>query len=151
MNYIIKNQKNVAITLINLEDFLKMCYSSGIVSGRIRYSFEQQKLILPNIITLSGILNAAMMEDDDPLLSFLPNVAFDAFEKFKNFSPLSATEFMYNNYLNETSGISKMNPGYDIPKNIFNPSLTRNIDPALIDFIVQISNLTSFSCLDVFH
>ena len=39
-------------------------------------------------------------------------VAFDALNRFADFSALEATQFVYANYVNETSGISKVSAGY---------------------------------------
>merc|ERR1712178_266283 len=64
-------------------------------------------------------------------------MTFDALTKFKGFSALDATSYMYDNYVHLTTTMAKMNPGLDVHHHEINPPLTGSIDPGLIDYIVK--------------
>ena len=70
---------------------------------------------MPNIITLAAVLDAVPLDENDDLSLRLMGMAplvFDAVKEFAEFTPEKATEYMFNNYANHTTTLSKMNPGY---------------------------------------
>lgn len=44
---------------------------------------------------------------------------------------LEATAYVYDNYVNQTTGMSKMDPG------VIHPNITGTLNPGLIDYIVK--------------
>ena len=102
-----------------------------------------QRLILPNIITLSGVLDLVPVEDGDDLLlyhtdSSSPETKFDALEILGGKSAAEATEWVYDHYGDMTTTMSKMNPGLDTHRPPYiNPPLNRNANLGLVDFIVK--------------
>lgn len=115
--------------------FLTNCLRSGVAKGFIRYNVSLQQLILPNIITLAGVLDAVPLEDGHPNAAN-STMVFDALTTFDNFSALDATSYMYDHYINLTSTMSKMNPGLDT-NHPLHPPLTGSLNPGLIDFVVK--------------
>ena len=112
-----------------------------LVTGYIRYdpSRSAQQLITPNIVTLAAVLDAIPLPDGDPLAAQLPKV-FDALEEFNSFSALQATEYMHTHFVNHTSTMAQMNPGWDVhrpTKPPTKPALTQDLNPGLIDYIVK--------------
>lgn len=133
---------------ISIADFMGKCLSTpGLVKGRIRYSFKQQQVVVPNLITLAGVLDAVPLEDDSPYLPPGFPVAFDSLELWSNFTSLQATQFMYTNHVNVTTTMSKMNPGLDVHGFPFNPPLTLLPDLSLTDYIVS-ARLFNFFLVD---
>eukprot|EP00041_Stephanoeca_diplocostata_P012917 m.218194 g.218194 ORF g.218194 m.218194 type:complete len:572 (-) comp19143_c0_seq3:165-1880(-) len=132
---------NVSVTI---PAFLKICLNGGngmlsatLANGYIRYNATGQKEILPNIFTLAGVLDAIPLEDGSPYIGGARQV-FDAVSKFAGFRSLEATEYMWLHHVNDTTTMSKTNPGYqDQNKKPFNPPLTGEINPGLIDFVVK--------------
>jgi hypothetical protein len=117
------------------------------VTGRIRYSFKQEQIVVPNIITLAGVLDAVPLEDSSPFLPPNYPVAFDTLASWPNFTALEATQYMYTNHVNATSTMSKMNPGLDVHGFPFNPPLTLLPDLSLTDYIVS-ARLFNFFLVD---
>lgn len=112
-----------------------------LVKGYIRANFSRsaQQLITPNIITLAAVLDAIPLQDGDPLTAQLPKV-FDALVEFSGFSAMQATEYMHTHHVNQTTTMAQMNPGWDThrpasPPTL--PSLTQDLNPGLIDYIVK--------------
>ena len=129
-------------------DFLKLCYEH-LASGWMRYNYTNQKIIIPNIVTLAAVEDAIPLEDN--LLSLLdidpvktPPVV-DCMKLFPNIqagdteiAPREATTYIFSKYKNETNGISKMNPGLDVHgKHKINPPLLGSADLGLVDYIVK--------------
>ena len=78
--------------VVSIETFLSKCLSTpGLVTGRIRFSFHQQQVVVPNIITLAGVLDAVPLEDGSPFLPPNYPVAFDTLASWPNFTALEAT------------------------------------------------------------
>jgi hypothetical protein len=50
---------------------------------------------------------------------------------------LEATAYVYDNYVNQTTGMAKMNPGLDVHVQPVHPNITGTSDPGLIDYIVK--------------
>ncbi|GMH56754.1 hypothetical protein TrST_g10889 [Triparma strigata] len=123
---------------ISVDDLLLDCKRSHNVKGYIRYDYEDQKLVIPNLVTLAAVLDAALV-DDDFLESFdedLPMI-FDATEEWSGFDAYDATEYMYENHIASTQGLMKSNPGFDSSTDPFNPELTKDMNAANVDFAVS--------------
>jgi hypothetical protein len=112
-----------------------------LVKGYIRANFSRsaQQVITPNIITLAAVLDAIPLEDGDPLTAQLPKV-FDALVEFSGFSAMQATEYMHTHHVNQTTTMAQMNPGWNTHRPLIPPtppSLTQDLNPGLIDYIVK--------------
>ena len=91
---------------ISVDDLLLDCKLSHNVKGYIRYDYEVQKLVVPNLVTLAAVLDAALV-DDDFLESFVDEdlpMIFDATEEWSGFDAYDATEYMYENHIASTQG-----------------------------------------------
>lgn len=139
----VENISDPAPYLISVQELLQRCLpgSSGITTparGILRYNATVQKVAVPAIITIAGVLNIVPLEDNMvPHQAGIP-VLFDATEVLKNFTELEVTQYLFDNYANRTSTLSKMNPGYtNQTKDPSNPPLTGNPTTGLTDFIVQ--------------
>ncbi len=123
-----------------LADFLSYCLSasntdgSPMVKGYIRYNSTAQQLV-PNIITLAGILDAVPFEEGSPFIPSL-ELLFDAVTVFANSSAKDATEYVFDRHGNSTTCMSMMNPGYAAHPP-FNPPLVRLPNVGLADYIVK--------------
>lgn len=118
-------------------DMLAKC-KKDVAKGYIRFNLTLQKLILPNIVTMAGVLDAIPLEDGDSTSAGLALV-FDALDKMGGFSALQATSYVYENHGHQTTTMAKLNPGLDTHeiKHVFNPRLTGSLNPALVDFVVK--------------
>eukprot|EP00729_Bicosta_minor_P015119 gene15119-33364_t len=113
--------------------------ASSVAKGYIRYNASAQKAAFPSIITVAGVLDAIPLEDGNPAIaaSGAP-MLLDALQVYAGMSEHDAVQYTYNNYRNGTTTMSKMNPGYaDQSKKPFDPPLTGNPNPGLVDFIVK--------------
>ncbi|CAB9496532.1 expressed unknown protein [Seminavis robusta] len=156
-------------SLIPAEDFLVQCFhesNRAAVKGYIRYSFTGQLALLPNIITLAGVLDAIPIFDFAPVslaISELPKqttrssinfvnlvqdsgipLLLDATSEFEGFTALDATRYVFENYGQMTQGgIAKMNPGYKPAEDLgglgeWTPELVPgNSRLRLSDFVIQ--------------
>ena len=125
------------------QQFLRGCLQAKrsddkpLVAGAILFNTSGQQLIAPNIATLAAVLDAVPLQPNDPLLG-MTKVIFDAVTTFAGFSALDATSYMYNQYLNKTTGMPLMDPGYDYSSNATTPPLEGGkIATGLIDYIVK--------------
>lgn len=131
-------------------DFLTKCLhtrnsidNSPMAKGYIRYNATSQQILVPNIITLAAVLDAVPLEDGHPDIKNT-SMVFDALKEFEGFAAYNATLYMHMHYVNRTTTIAMMNPGYDTSKHPFNPPLTRKPNPGLIDYIVKERLFTFF-------
>merc|ERR1719348_860190 len=110
---------------------------------KILYSKETHHEIIPQLITLAGVLDAVPLDVDsglDQLPSWLDHpVVFDAREVFTQVSEHIATEFVFDNYGHLTTGVSMMNPGWKQPDDLhpLEHELVRDPDVGLTDYIVK--------------
>ena len=117
-------------TLTPIPIFIASCLSSRTADGKllatgyIRYSFKTQQIIIPNIITLAGVLDAVPFEENDPLIGNATAV-FDALITMAGFDALQATSYMLDHYVQQTSTMAFMNPGLDVHAHPANPPLTK--------------------------
>jgi hypothetical protein len=90
------------------------------------------------LITLAAVLNAVPLEANNPAISSTqPTMVLDLTKEWGGFSPNAATSYMYDNYVNQTTTLAWMNPGYDNAAKPSDPPLTKSPNPGLIDFIVR--------------
>jgi len=128
-----------APNISSLSSFFPLCLhgKSSPAKGFIRYNASEQRAVLPNIITLAAVLDAVPLEDGDPAIGNAALI-FDALSSWKNYSDLNATEYMWKYFVNSTSGMAKMNPGYqNMSQHPLYPPLTGELDPGFIDYIVK--------------
>lgn len=101
------------------------------------------------------------LQDGHPAIAATsPTMAFDLITEWEGFSPLDATSYMFDNYVNQTTTLAWMNPGYDNAAKVSNtpivttssisltslvfeyqpsnPPLTGSPNPGLIDYIVKV-------------
>jgi hypothetical protein len=126
-------------TVIPLSSLLDKCFESNMTKHRyIKWNSKTQQALLPSIITLAGVLSAVPIDTNGPLPKKASVLAFDAIEKFKDFAPIDATQYLHQNHLNQTKGLVKLNPGYESQsgKAIFKPNITRVPQLDLVDYIV---------------
>lgn len=125
------------INLTDIDTLLTKCLEiNNMIKGYILYDYKLQQVLVPNLITLASVTNALLLESNDPLISKLP-LLFDAITEWKDFNAVDATSYMYDNYINSTSTLGWMNPGYDQHQDPRNPPITHDLNPKLIDYIVK--------------
>lgn len=98
--------------LTTAADFIKSCLAVA-AAGRVRYNFTAQQALIPNLLTMAAVLNGVPLEDGSPYLEPSLPVIFDAIVSWESFSPLNASEFVYDRYVNSTTTLAKMDPGYN--------------------------------------
>ncbi len=101
----------------------------------VRYSYDKQRALLPNILTVSAVLEAIPIADEMNLQ--WDELVFDATAEFRDRdTPYLATKYVYEQYVNETTGLAMLNPGYSAnDKRVLNPGLVDNMNPSMIDFV----------------
>ncbi len=101
----------------------------------VRYAYAEQQRLLPNILTVGAALGAIPLDVDMP--TTCETAAFDAIARFETLdTPELATRYVYENYVNETTGLAMINPGFDSSDTTFwDPELTGDIKPFLVDFV----------------
>jgi len=107
--------------------FLAACLDNASASRYIVYDAEAQQKLVPIITTLAGVLEAVPFHAGDPLPPNAKVLAFNASQTFQGFEPVDATRYAFERYGNETTGLSKLNPGYEQQsgKHILNPKITK--------------------------
>ena len=114
--------------------FLEACLGS-VARGYILFNCTAQQLLLPNIIALAGVLDAVPLESPPMTPSTL---RLDARAALAGFSSLDATQWVYDRFVNQTTSMAKLNPGFDVhgPHKL-NPPLTKPPHVKLTDYIVK--------------
>jgi hypothetical protein len=131
------NNSKIVDPPVDAETFLQHCLSSGIATGYIRYEFEKQLIVLPNLITVAAVLDAIPLEDSQISKYSVPLI-FDAVKEWEGFKALEATRYVYQRWVGQTGGMSKMNPGLVAPpNNPLKPELIRRPALGLTDYIVK--------------
>lgn len=133
--------------------FINTCLAAPVVQGYIRYSYADQQLILPNIITIAAVLDAIPLQDDQILPAGTTlNMVLDAVTEMKDFSALQATQYVFDLYGQSTTAMSKMNPGLKAPEWApTKPTLSDKPDLGLTDHIVKerlFNFFLWFGCID---
>lgn len=101
----------------------------------VRYSYTDQQRLLPNILTVGAALGAVPL--DVGMAASCGEVAFDAtVELEESNTPELATRYVSERYLDQTTGLAMLNPGYDIhASDLSRPDITRDMPSALVDFV----------------
>ena len=123
--------------LTSIPEFLTYCLNSPLVKGYISYNYSTHQASVPNMITLASVLDAVPLELNSPFID-QTTLVFDVSTEWKDYTDYNSTEYMYNNYIDRTTALSIMNPGYDVHGGpARDPPLTQSPNPALTDFIVK--------------
>lgn len=110
----------------------------------VRYSYADQQRLLPSILTAGAALGAVPL--DDTLGLACEEVAFDAREELRDRdTPYLATEYVYERFKDDTTGLAMINPGYDSASSQpWDPPLDRDVNAALVDFVFARKLFVSF-------
>ncbi len=113
--------------------FLDTCLSE--FPRCVRYAYGEQQRLLPNVLTVAAVLGAVPLDDGMDLAC--ADEVFDARAEFRDRNtPVAATRYVYENFVDETTGLAMINPGYDSASSqVWDPPLTRDINSALVDFV----------------
>jgi len=123
-------------------DFLDACVAA--FPSCVRYSYLDQQRLLPSVLTVAAALGAVPM--DAGMAAACGDVAFDATLEFKEKNtPLLATRHVFEIHGGQTTGLAMLNPGYDTnDSNVSDPRMTRDMAPALVDFVFSQRLFTVF-------
>lgn len=101
----------------------------------VRYSYRNQQTLLPNILTVSAVLEAIPIAEEMNIQ--WGETVFDATAEFRERdTPYLATKYVYETYVNETTGLAMLNPGYKVDYGKFwDPDLGGPMSPTMIDFV----------------
>jgi hypothetical protein len=102
----------------------------------VTYDYLTQQALLPNLITLAAVEDALLLEKGQFDVA-TASLVLDATAAWAGMSALEATEYVYDRYINDTTTMAWMNPGYDNAANPSDPPLTRDPTLGLTDFIVK--------------
>jgi len=111
--------------------------------SKLIYSKERHHEIIPQLITLAGVLDAVPLDTDsgmDQDSAWVNHeVVFDAAASFPEVSELIATEFVFDTYGHLTTGVSMMNPGWKQPDDLhpLDHDLVHDPNVGLADFIIK--------------
>jgi hypothetical protein len=119
--------------IMDADRFLAACMTE--FPRCVRYSYHQQQGLLPNILTVSAVLEAIPL--DEEIKVSCRDMVFDATAEFKaRATPYLATKYVYDNYADATTGLAMLNPGYNsADKKVWDPGITKAMDPSMIDFV----------------
>jgi len=118
--------------------FLARCLASPVSAGYIRYNYSSQHLITPQILTAAGALGAVPLEDGSPYIGSAPLVLDAVAVLGSNCSLRDATRYMFERFVNSTTTLAFMDPGYSwANKDPLAPVLAHDPNPMLIDLIVK--------------
>jgi len=127
-------------TTLSVTDYLKKCLTSGVAKGYIRYTSwdGNARQTLPQVITLAGVLDAVVL-DDSVLSPEGATLLRDIATEWKDWSELSATQYMFETYASQTTGMSKTNPGWDTSdvSQITDAKITHGAAIFIFDFVVK--------------
>jgi len=118
---------------VDATDFLASCVTD--FPACVRYDYASQRALLPNILTVASALGAIPI--DSSLSATCGSTAFDAVTELHDRStPVLATQYVFDTYGAQTTGLAMLDPGYDQhPMDPANPSITRDASAALVDFV----------------
>ena len=119
--------------IMNANLFLDNCMTE--FPRCVRYSYNEQQKLLPNILTVGAVLEAIPLDEAMPVQC--GNIVFDATKEFKERNtPYLATKYVYDNYVDNTTGLAMLNPGYSQAEGkVWDPAIIKDMDPAMVDFI----------------
>lgn len=113
--------------------FLEVCKAE--FPRSLKYSYDKQQTLLPNILTVSAVLEAVPVAEEMDMHWGDP--VFDATAVFADHNtPYLATKYVYEHYVNETTGLAMLNPGYSTDgRKVWNPEINRDMEFSMIDFV----------------
>jgi hypothetical protein len=119
--------------VLGATEFLEECVAR--FPSCVRYSYQGQRTLLPNILTVGAVAGAVPLDLD--LTVPCGQVAFDAtVELADRDTPALATAYVAERFLADTTGLAMLNPGYDLhASDVSNPAITRDMPSALVDFV----------------
>ena len=130
------------VETLSAADFISgVCASQNF--PKILYSKETHHEIIPQLITLAGVLDSVPLDTDtnmDELAAWQDQeVSLDALAVFPVVSEYVATEYIFDNYGGQTTGVAMMNPGWRQPDDLhpLEHELVRDPDVGLTDYIVK--------------
>ncbi len=134
---------------VGAADFLASCASE--FPACVRYSYADQQELLPAILTAAAALDALPL--DTSLAASCGEVALDAVvELADKRTRYLATQYAFENYLDETTGLAMLNPGYEQDTTDHaNPRIVRDMSPALVDYVFTRKLFVTFlvnGCID---
>ena len=131
--------------IVTLDSFLRTCLSTQ--KAYIKYDFATQQALIPNLITMAGVMGAVPVDAAD-IDSVIPVAGaaqvFDATVEWAGFEVLEATEYVYDRFVNDTTTLAFLNPGFDNAANPQDPPLTGSPDLGLTDYLVKEKIFTIF-------
>lgn len=118
---------------VGAQEFLRACVTS--FPACVRYDYASQRALLPNVLTVAAALGALPV--DESLGLTCASTAFDARAELRDQNtPSLATRYVFDRFAAQTTGLAMLNPGYELqPSDPANPSLTRDMGGALVDFV----------------
>ena len=118
---------------VSASTFLSACVAT--FPTCVRYDYTSQQTLMPNILTVAAALGAVPL--DQSLNLACGTVAFDAVQELQDKStPALATQYVFDNYIKQTTGLAMLNPGYEQPApDPSNPPMTADMQPSLVDFV----------------
>jgi len=122
--------------ITDARSFLDTCLAD--FPSCVRYDYDSQQHLIPNIITVGAVLGAVPLDED--MGATCSNVLFDAVAAFESRNtPCLATRYVYDTYVDDTTGWAMLNPGFEVrPETIpelWDPPIVRDVDPFLVDFV----------------
>ena len=97
---------------VSASTFLSACVAT--FPTCVRYDYTSQQTLMPNILTVAAALGAVPL--DQSLNLACGTVAFDAVQELQDKStPALATQYVFDNYIKQTTGLAMLNPGYEQP------------------------------------
>ncbi len=117
---------------VDVASFLETCAGDF---GCVRYSYEDQQALIPNILTVGAVLGAVPLAEE--MTPACADPVFDAIAEFEQSdTPYLATEYVYENYLDDTTGLAMTNPGYNTQDDtVWDPALENAPRTTVIDYI----------------
>jgi hypothetical protein len=132
------------------QEFLDECVAR--YSRCVRYSYVDQQELMPSILTVAASLEAIPL--DIGLTPACDEPVFDAIVEFADRNtPYLATKYAFENYIEHTTGLAMLNPGYEIwnPTDVSDPELNGQARSALVDYIFAWKLFVTFlvnGCID---
>jgi hypothetical protein len=123
----------VPAATVGADEFLSACAAA--FPACVRYDYKSQQALLPNVLTVAAALGAVPV--DGSLKVSCQSPVFDALTELKDKNtPLLATQYVFDKYAAQTTGLAMLNPGYEqAPKNPASPAMTQEMKPALVDLV----------------
>lgn len=122
--------------------FVNQCVTE--FGGCVRYEYDTQHEILPAILTSAAALEVVPLASEDAIAC--DNTVLDAMQVFadKKTQYLS-TKYVYENFLDQTTGLAMLNPGYDREADDKSaPKLIDDMPAVLIDYVFSHKIFTVF-------